>query len=162
MSQTASVIMTNQSAYINETQYVGRIKSASTEITRKTVTVGGLGGVGGVDVPTGKFDPIKGTVVFEQLGPSDLRRLNENGGFVKLRCSGLVKVLDTHTGLRKNGSMTTRIHGFLINPPAPNYSDEQQDYTANISVVFIEVSDNSGQVFMVDLAKGLCYPDTRK
>ena len=158
----SSVIMTNMSAYVNDVHYVGRIKSASTEITRKTITLGGLGGIGGIDVPTGKFEPIKATVPFEQLAPADIRRLNENGGFVKLRLTGLVKVLDTHTGLRKNGSMTTRIHGFVKNPPTPNYSDEQQDYSADISVMFIEISDSAGVVFMVDIAKGISYPDTRK
>ncbi|MGR5240217.1 phage major tail tube protein [Photobacterium damselae] len=159
---TASVIMTNQAAYINEAHYVGRVKSASSEIKRTTVKVGGLGGVGSIDVPNGKFEPITASVVFEQLAPADIRRLNENGGFVKLRLTGLVKVLDSHTGLRVNGSMTTRIHGFVTNPPTPNYTDESQDYTANISVAFIEVSDNGGQVFMVDFAKGICYPDARK
>ncbi len=158
----ASVILTNQSVYLNEKQYVGRIKSASAEITRKTITLGGLGGVGGVEVPTGKLEPIKASVPFENLAPNDIRALNKDGGFVKLRCTGVVRVLDTHTGLRQTGSMTTRIHGYVLNPPSPNYSDEPQDYTANISVQFIEVSDNSGQIFMVDFAKGLIYPDFRK
>lgn len=159
---TASVIMTNQAAYINDVHYVGRVKSASSEIKRTTIKVGGLGGVGGIEVPTGKFEPITASVVFEQLAPVDIRRLNENGGFVKLRLTGLVKVLDTHTGLRVNGSMTTRVHGFITNPPTPNYTDEPQDYTADISVSFIEVSDNDGRVFMIDIAKGICYPDARK
>ena len=158
MSQVTSVIMTNLSAYLNEAHYVGRIKGMSVEVTRKTMTVGGLGGVGGVDVPTGKFEPIKASVPFGSLAPGDIRRLNANGGFVKLRCSGQIRVLDSHAGIRKTGSMTTRIHGYLLNPPVPNYSDEQQDYTANISVQFLEVSDGSGQVFMIDFAKGLSYP----
>ena len=162
MSGEASVILTNQSVYINDTQYIGKVKSVSTDAKRKTVTLGGLGGIGGIEVPTGKFEPIKTSVPFENLSPADIRRLNENGGFVKLRLSGLVRVLDTHSGLRKKGTMTTRIHGFVLNPPTPTYSDEPQDYTANISVLFLEVSDASGQIFMIDFAKGLVYPDFRK
>lgn len=158
----ASVILTNQSVYINDTQYIGRIKSAKVEVTRKTITLGGLGGVGGVDVPTGKLEPIKATIPFEQLSPADIKRLNANGGFVKLRLSGVVRVLDTHTGLRANGSLTTRIHGYVLNPPVPGYSDEAEDYSANISVMFLEVTDSSGQIFMVDFAKGLIHPDGKK
>ncbi|ANS86928.1 hypothetical protein VSVS12_03219 [Vibrio scophthalmi] len=158
MSQNASVIMTNQSVYINESQYIGRVKSMSAEVTRKTKTLGGLGGVGGIDVPTGKFEPIKASVPFGSLAPKDIRTLNENGGYVKLRFTGVVRMLDTHSGIRKNGSMTTRLHGYVLNPPVPNYDDEQQDYTANISVQFLEVSDSSGQIFMIDFAKGLSFP----
>ncbi|EMD1175056.1 phage major tail tube protein [Vibrio harveyi] len=155
----ASVIITNQAIYINESQYIGRAKGMSVEVTRKTKSVGGLGGVGGIDVPTGKFEPIKASIPFESLAPADLRRLNENGGYVKLRCTGMVRVLDTHTGLRKDGSMTVRIHGYLLNPPVPAFSDDAQDYTGNVSVQFLEVSDSSGQVFMIDFAKGLSYPE---
>ncbi|WP_108945626.1 phage major tail tube protein [Shewanella halifaxensis] len=156
---TASVIMTNQQSYINDVHYLGRVKSASAEVKRKTKSVGGLGGVGSIEVPTGKFDPITASVAFEALAPADLRRLNENGGFVKLRLTGSVRVLDSSTGLRSDGTMTTRIHGYVTNPPVPSYTDDAQDYTANISVQFIEVTDLSGKIFMVDIAKGITYPE---
>ncbi|WP_367971603.1 phage major tail tube protein [Vibrio scophthalmi] len=150
--------MTNQAAYINESQYIGRVKSMSAEIKRKTKLVGGLGGVGGVEVPTGKYEPITASVPFASLSAKDIRSLNENGGYVKLRFTGVVRVLDTHTGIRKEGSLTTRIHGYVTNPPSPSYDDEQQDYTANISVQFIEITDGGGQIFMVDFAKGISFP----
>ncbi|MBE8578715.1 phage major tail tube protein [Vibrio sp. OPT18] len=158
MSQNASVIMTNQAAYINESQYIGRVKGMSVEIKRKTKLLGGLGGVGGVEVPTGKFDPITASIPFGSLSAKDIRTLNENGGYVKLRFTGVVRMLDTHTGIRKNGSLTTRVHGYVLNPPSPTYDDEQQDYTASVSVQFIEISDSSGQIFMIDFAKGLSFP----
>lgn len=150
-----SVIMTQQQVYINETQYIGRVKSAKSEIKRKTQRIGGLGGVGQIEVPTGKFEPITASVTFEALAGADIRRLNSQGGFVSLRMTGKLQVLDSLLGLRRNGSMTTRIRGYVLNPPTPGYSDDASDYTANISVQFISVDDDNGPILMIDFAQGL-------
>ncbi|MGR6858891.1 phage major tail tube protein [Aliivibrio salmonicida] len=158
MAET-SVIMRNPMCFINETHYVGRVKSVGCEMTKKMTTVGGLGGVGSVEVPTGKYEATTATVEFASIANGDVVQLNKNDGFVKLRMTAQVRMLDASTGTRIIDQAVTRIHGFVKNPPVPGYNDDGSPYTAQIAVLFIEILNTSGRIFMVDFVNGVTYPD---
>ncbi|CDT72017.1 phage major tail tube protein [Vibrio coralliirubri] len=153
-----SVVWRDQMAFINETQYVGRVKSASSDLQRKMTTVGGLGGLGDVEVPTGKYEAPTATVEFQSVALGDVAQLTNNDGWIKLRLTGQVRMLDSETGTKTIDAGITRIHGFVKNPPVPGYNDEGSPYTANIAVHFIEISNTSGRVFMLDMQTGAKYP----
>lgn len=153
-----SVVWRDQMVFLNETQYVGRVKSAECDIQRKMVTVGGLGGIGDLEVPNGKYEAPTATVEFQSLALADVSQLTNNDGWIKLRMTGQVRVLDSDTGTRIVDAAITRIHGYVKNPPVPGFNDEGSPYTANIAVHFIEISNSTGRVFMLDMQSGAKYP----
>lgn len=158
MATEKSVVWRDLSAFLNNTMYIGRISQGSCEIRRKTVNVGGLGGVGNVDVPNGKFEPIKAQLNFSSLSVADIRQLTRNDGYVELRMTGTCRVLDTDTGTRTVGGAVTRIKGWVLNPPTPIYSDEPQPHNIEISVLFIEVADQQGTALLIDIPNGIVEP----
>jgi hypothetical protein len=158
MSTEKSVVWRDLAVFLNNTMYIGRVGQASCDIRRKTVTVGGLGGVGSVDVPTGKVEPIKSQLTFNSLSVADIRQLTSNDGYVELRMTGTVRILDTDTGTRTVGGAVTRLKGWVLNPPTPTYSDEPQPYQIEISVLFIEVSDQQGTALLIDIPNGIMEP----
>lgn len=159
MATEKSIVWRDQAAYLNDTMYVGRINQGSCEITRKTVSLGGIGGVGNVDVPTGKLEPIKASVVFNSLSVGDVRTMSKNDGYIELRLTGTARVLDTSTGTRVVSNATTRIKGWALNLPNPAYGDDPQPYNVSISVLFIEVSDSQGTALLIDMANGIMEPN---
>ncbi|MNQ32641.1 hypothetical protein D3C85_460520 [compost metagenome] len=158
MAAEQSVIWRDQMAFINNTMYIGRVSQASCEIRRKTTTLGGLGGIGSVDVPTGKFEPIKARINFTSLSVADIRQLTANDGYIELRMTGTVRVLDTNTGTRTVGGAVSRIKGWVLNPPTPTFAEEPQPYDAEISVLFVEVSDQQGVALLIDIPNGIVEP----
>lgn len=158
MATEKSVVWRDLAAFLNNTMYIGRISQGSCDIRRKTVNVGGLGGVGNVDVPNGKFEPIKAQLNFSSLSVADIRQLTRNDGYVELRMTGTCRVLDTDTGTRTVGGAVTRIKGWVLNPPTPTYSDEPQPYNIEISVLFIEVADQQGTALLIDIPNGIVEP----
>jgi hypothetical protein len=159
MATEKSVVWRDQAVFLNNTMYIGRISQGSCEIRRKTVNVGGLGGVGSADVPTGKFEPIKASLTFNSLSVGDIRQMTANDGYVELRMTGTVRVLDTNTGTRTVGGAATRVKGWVLNPPTPIYSDDPQPYTIEISVLFIEVTDQQGTALLIDIPNGIVEPN---
>lgn len=158
MAET-SVIMRNPMVFINETHYVGRVKSVACEMTKKMMSVGGMGGV---------------AIWRSQRANTSLRRHRlsslrlpmvmwfssiKNDGFVKLRMTAQIRMLDASSGTRIIDQAVTRIHGYVKNPPVPGYSDDGSPYTAQIAVSFIEILNTSGRIFMVDFVNGVMYPD---
>ncbi|PKF50921.1 phage major tail tube protein [Enterovibrio nigricans] len=158
MAET-SVIMRNPMVFINETHYVGRVKSVACEMTKKMMSVGGMGGVGNMEIPTGKYEPATASVEFSSIANGDVVQLNKNDGFVKLRMTAQIRMLDASSGTRIIDQAVTRIHGYVKNPPVPGYSDDGSPYTAQIAVSFIEILNTSGRIFMVDFVNGVMYPD---
>lgn len=158
MATEKSVVWRDQSVFLNNTMYIGRVSQASCDIRRKTTNVGGLGGVGNVEVPTGKVEPIKAQLNFNSLSVGDIRQLTRNDGYVDLRMTGTVRVLDTDTGTRTVGGAVTRLKGWVLNPPTPIYSDDPQPYNIEISVLFIEVADQQGTALLIDIPNGIIEP----
>ncbi len=158
MSRQHDVMWRDQSVFINESQYIGRVASAEATLTRQTTTVGGLGGVGQMQVPNGKFEASTATVNFQSVAPSDLLAMVGNDGWVELRMSGNVRILDASSGTRKLDSVQTRIKGWCLNPPVPGMNDQGAPYSANISVAVLEISNNAGTIFKVDFINGIVEP----
>jgi len=157
VSQT-SVVWRNKTVFIKETQYAGRVSSAEVALTRATVSVGGLGGVGAMQVPNGKYEAATANLTFQSLALSDVSLLTGDDGWVELRLSGEVRMLDSSTGTRVVDAAYTRIKGWCLNPPVPGMNDDGSPYTANISMAFIEIIGSSGTVLKIDWINGIVEP----
>ncbi|MFV0261383.1 MAG: phage major tail tube protein [Kluyvera sp.] len=153
-----NVIWRNQAVMLNDTQYIGRISKGSQTLERKTSTLSSLGGIGDIAVPNGKFNASTATLEFNNLSTADARQLSGNDGWVRLRLSGECRVTDSSTGTRTVNRATTLINGWVTNPPV-NLFNNDEPYTANISVLYLQVSDESGVVLEVDWDNGTVYPD---
>lgn len=154
-----SVIWRDQMAFINETQYISRVRSAEMELNRKMITVGGLGGIGDMEMPNGKYEAATMSVAFQSVSLTDVAMFSKNEGWVKLRLTGQLRMADSNTGTRVVDNAITRVHGYVKNPPVPGYQEDGSPYTAQISVMFLEIMDQTGRVFMVDYINGIVYPD---
>ncbi|MFV0262039.1 MAG: phage major tail tube protein [Kluyvera sp.] len=153
-----NIIWRNQAVALNNTIYVGRISKGGMTIERKTTTLSSLGGVGDVAVPNGKFNASTATLEFNSLSTADARQLCQNDGYVKLRLTGQARVVDSASGTRVVNNAVTQIYGWVTNPPV-NLFNNDEPYTANISVLFVSVSDQQGRVFEVDFENGTSYPE---
>lgn len=153
-----SVIWRNQAVMLNDTQYIGRISKGGMTLERKTSTLSSLGGIGDIAVPNGKFNASQATLEFNNLSTADARMLSSNDGFVRLRLSGQCRVTDSNTGTRTVNTAITLINGWVTNPPV-NLFNNDEPYTANINVLYVNVSDESGTVLEVDWDNGTVYPD---
>ncbi len=153
-----SVVWRNKMVFIKETMYAGRVSNAEVSLTRSTIEVGGVGAVGKMQVPTGKFEASQANVTFETLALSDVSLLVGDDGWMELRMTGEVRVLDSSTGTRIVDAAQTRIKGWCLNPPVPGLSDENANYTANISMAFLEIIGSSGTVLKVDWINNIVEP----
>ncbi len=153
-----SVVWRNQTVFLKETMYAGRITSAEVSLTRSTIEVGGLGGVGKMQVPTGKFEASQASVSFQSLALSDVSLLVGDDGWIELRLAGDVRTLDSSTGTRVIDAAYSRIKGWCLNPPVPGLNDDGSPYTANISMAYLEIIGSSGTVFKVDWINNIVEP----
>lgn len=158
MGAQTSAVWRNQMVFINEDQYIGRITEASAELTRQTIEVGGLGGVGKMNVPNGKYEASKASLTFQSLTLSDVAQMAGNDGWVELRLTGQVRMLDSSTGTRIVDAAYTRIKGWCLNPPVPGLNDDGAPYTADISLAFIEILGSTGTVLKIDWINGIVEP----
>lgn len=154
----ASVIWRNQTVFINENMYAGRVLSAEVTMSRATIELGGLGNVGKIQVPNGKYEASTANINFQSIALSDVAQLVGNDGFISLRLTGEVRVLDSSTGTRLVDAAYTRIKGWCLNPPVPGLNDDGSPYTANISVTYLEIVGSSGTVFKVDFINNIIEP----
>lgn len=153
-----NIVWTNVAAFLNGTHYVGRISESTCECRRKTSTASSLGGLGDVAIPTGKYDAATGRLTFSNLAPADIRQLNINNGFITVRLTGRCRVTDSTLGTKTVDEAVTRISGWVLNPPVPGMSNDAP-YTAELSVLFIEVTSSQGRIFMLDFDNGIQWPD---
>lgn len=153
-----NVIWRNQAAMLNNTQYVGRINKASMTLERKTTTLSSLGGIGDIAVPNGKFNASTAQIEFNNLATADARMLSVNDGYIQLRLTGQCRIVDSTTGTRSINQAVSQIYGWVTNPPV-NLFNNDEPYTASVSVLFVSVSDETGLVLEVDFANGTVYPD---
>lgn len=149
----------NHMAFIDETQYVGRIKGVTAEPQLKMETFSGLGGIGDIEVPTGDYEALTVNVEFDSTSIGDLRLLTKNGNYTNLKLMCDVRVIDASSGTRRIDGIATRIWGFVKNPPMSFHTKEKAAYTANIACYRIEVSDATGRVFELDFVNGVRYPE---
>lgn len=153
-----NVVWWNQNVLLNDTQYIGRISKAGATLERKTTTVSSLAGMGDVAVPTGKFNAATATLEFNNLATADARQLLANSGFVRLTLTGQCRVTDSSSGLRTVDNATTLLNGWVTNPPV-NMFNNDEPYTANLSLLYLCVMDETGRVLEVDWDNGTFYPD---
>lgn len=149
----------NHLCFVNETEYVGRIKSVTAEPQLKFETFSSLGGIGDIEIPSGDYEVLITNVEFDSTSISDLIQLTKNGGYVALRCTCDLRIADVTTGTRRIDGIATRIWGFVKNPPNSFHTKEKVPYTAQIATYRIEVSDISGRVFELDFVNGVRYPE---
>jgi hypothetical protein len=153
-----NVVWRNQTVMLNDNIYVGRISKAGMTLERKTTTLSSLGGIGDVAVPTGKLNASTATLEFSNLSTSDTAQLVGNDGWTRLRLTGECRVTDSATGTRVISRATTLINGWITNPPV-NMFNNDEPYTANMSVLYMCVTDESGKILEVDWDNGTIFPD---
>ena len=151
----------NQQCWIEngeEKEYVGRVKGVTADPTLKFETFTSLASIGDLEIPTGDYETLITNVEFDNTSIADLELLTRNGGYVALRCACDVRIPDVFTGTRRNGSITTRVWGYVKNPPTSFHTKEKTPYTAQITTYRIEVSDGSGRIFEIDFVNNIRYP----
>ncbi|EJL3960650.1 phage major tail tube protein [Vibrio parahaemolyticus] len=148
----------NHMCFINETQYIGRVKAITAEPQLKVETFSALGGIGDMEIPNGDYEAMAANIEFDSTAPADLKQLTKNGGYVAIRALCDVRGLDVTTGTRRLDGVVTRIWGYVKNPPATHHTKEKVAYTAQMSVFRIEISNNSGRLFELDFVTGVRYP----
>lgn len=149
----------NHMCFLNETQYIGRIKGVTGEPQMKFETYTSLGGIGDMEIPTGDYEALTINVEFDSIAPADLRQMTKNGGYVALRCSCDIRIPDVRDGTRRTAGVATRIWGTVKNPPMNFHSKEKAPYTAQIATSRVEVTDTNGRLFELDFVNGIRYPE---
>lgn len=149
----------NHMCFLNETQYIGRIKSVSGDPQMKFETFSSLASIGDMEIPTGEYEALTINVEFDSVAPADLQQMTKNGGYVALRCTCDIRIPDVRTGTRRTDGIATRIWGFVKNPPMNFHSKAKTAYTAQIATYRVEVTDVSGRIFELDFVNGVRYPE---
>ncbi|NOU49981.1 hypothetical protein HG263_05450 [Pseudoalteromonas sp. JBTF-M23] len=144
---------------IGGTDYVGRLESGELEIKREMVELKGMGMPGTAKVPNGNFEAVTSKLKFNNIAPSDWRKVINNDGYIDVVFAGECQALDSKSGLTFDNVANTTIRGWSETIPGQNPNDEgKSEFELTINVQFIEMKDSGGTVLLIDLANGLVEP----
>jgi len=155
----ASIIWKDNRAYLNDIDLFGNVVEGSCEIKRKMIEVDGVGLPAGANVPSGRYEPVTASLNFNNIDASMIRQFTVQDGFVNLKMIGHCNSINALSGFFQEDTLTTIVRGFSDGIPLPALkASEAAEVEVNINVLFIEIRNTSGVLFMMDIANGLVYP----
>jgi len=155
-----AIIWKSNRIYLNDTiDLFANVTEGSCEIKRKMTEVDGMGLPAGLNVPSGRFEPITATFNFNNIDPTMIRQFIVQDGFCRFRMIGNCMGVNTLSGVLVQDIMTTTIHGFSDGIPIPPMkASEASEVEVTVNVSFISINNRSGQLFMLDIMNGLMFP----
>ncbi|MCG7551359.1 phage major tail tube protein [Pseudoalteromonas sp. Of7M-16] len=155
----AAIAWRRNRVLIGFSDYVGRVESGELEMKREMAELKGLGMPGTAKVPNGKFEALVAKIKFNNISPSDWRRIINNDGYINVTFAGECRSLDSTSGLSFDNAATTILRGWCETIPGQGPNDEgKSEFELTINVQFIEMRDVSGTILLIDLASGVVEP----